>query len=82
MVDTSDMIWEEKAVLDYLRDRRGQEVKMWSLINHYARTLDPELPERERKDISVSLVSRLAKEKKIKHTITPAGRMVRISELF
>lgn len=78
-VDTRGMIWEEKQMMDYLRDRRGQPVKTWTMINEVAKELNP-LNHRPLRMKLVPLASRLMKEQKIKRH--RKSDTVRISEVF
>jgi len=80
-MDTDHLIWEEKKILDDLRDLRPGEIKLWTLINKASADL-PNLGQtaRENRQVVTSLVSRLMREKKIKRN--RKTNMVRISEVF
>lgn len=78
-IDTGPLIWEELEMLNWLRDRRGQRIKTWTLINTFARQWLPARP-KEKRPVAVALVSRLLKEKKIvRHRKSDT---IRISEIW
>jgi len=66
-------------MMNYLRDNYGQPVKLWTMINAVARTIDPQNYRPLRSKL-VPLACRLMKEGKIKrHRKTDT---VRISEVY
>ena len=78
-MSTTAWIWDEKAVLDYLRLRRGQPTHMWTFIGHMCAKLD----HRSREQV-LELVKRLLAEGKIKRIRKKLGNVnqVRINEAF
>ena len=84
-LDTRPLIWEEKMVLDFLRDRRGNPIKTWTAINQLARQWRKKkwMPKHEWKSsrsVLVPLLCRLIKEKKVIRHRT--NETIRISEAF
>jgi hypothetical protein len=71
--------WEEFELLTYLRARRGQEVRFWTVINELSKQMDPRKFKLRRQQLVAALPALLRAKKIIRNK---KNNTLRINEVF